>query len=747
LNARDHWVRLARHTPIGLLLDFDGTLVPLAATPDLARPDAELVSLLEGLAASPGVVVAVVSGRSRADLDQRFGDTPSLWLAAEHGAQLRGEGGWRSVLAGDRAEIEDLYAGLDALALRHPGALAERKSWSVAFHFRNVGRRALPALLVEVEVACHAWLRGHPGYEIVPGAAVIEIRPATARKSVAVPWVREKNGADTRVVAIGDDITDEDMFAVLGAGDEGILVGAGVGRATVARWTLESPETVRRFLEWLVAVRGTGVPPEPSVLPRLRRAWTAPVASGRGHGLLAVSNRLPELRDPISPDAERVRPVGGLVAALQPVLASRGGLWLGSSGRTVPGDAFGAVRVDADAAPALAWLDLPTLVHERYYNGFCNRSLWPLFHTLPGRVRFETAEWDAYVAVNDHFAQAATELVPSDCAVWVHDFHLLLLAAGLRQRGHRGPLGLFLHVPFPGVDLFRVIPWADRLLDGMLAFDLLGLQTADDVRNLLQVVGTLSPATVADDVIEHRGRRIRVRAVPIGIVPDPFEGQPEPDEGEEATGLLQSVAGTKLILGVDRLDYTKGIPERLDAFARLLNLFPEWRGKVSLVQISVPSRADVHEYQEQRHRIEATVGRINGELGEADWTPVRYLYRSYRRDELSRFYRAADVCLVTPLRDGMNLVAKEFVAAQAPEQPGVLVLSRFAGAAAELTDAVLTNPFHADGMASDLDRALRMPLAERGERHARLLAAVHRTTALSWAEGFVTALEACRRVE
>jgi trehalose 6-phosphate synthase len=299
-------------------------------------------------------------------------------------------------------------------------------------------------------------------------------------------------------------------------------------------------------------------------------------------------------------------------------------------------------------------------------------------------------------------------------------------------------------VPFPGIDLFRIIPWADRLLEGMLAFDLVGLQTPDDVRNFLQVVGSLSPATVADDVVEHRGRRIRVRAFPIGIVPESFEPVAEPEEGEEATKLLQSVAGTRLVLGVDRLDYTKGIPERLEAFARLLERFPEWRGKVSLVQISVPSRADVLEYQEQRHRVEAAVGRINGEFGEADWTPVRYLYRSYRRDQLSRFYRAADVCLVTPLRDGMNLVAKEFVAAQTPEQPGVLVLSRFAGAAAELTDAVLTNPFHADGMARDLDRALRMSEAERRERHARLLTAVHRSTAITWAEAFVAALEACR---
>ncbi|HET7039275.1 MAG TPA: trehalose-6-phosphate synthase [Gemmatimonadales bacterium] len=462
--------------------------------------------------------------------------------------------------------------------------------------------------------------------------------------------------------------------------------------------------------------------------------------------LLAVSNRLPELRDPVSPDEERSRPVGGLVAALQPVLSGRGGLWLGWSGKTIKGDAFGRVRKDPKTDPPLAWIDLPESAYERYYNGFCNRGLWPLFHMLPGRVRFEEGEWEAYVAVNDRLAEAATELVVPDCAVWVHDFHLLLLAAGLRRRGHRGPLGLFLHVPFPAVDLFRVIPWADQLLEGLLAFDLLAFQTPNDVRNFKQAADRMASATIMEEGVEVAGRVTCVRALPIGIVPEPFETTNGSEDVAETEELLRSLAGKKLVLGVDRLDYTKGIPERLEAFARLLALAPEWRGKVSFIQISVPSRAEVPDYQEQRHRIEAAVGRINGELGEANWTPVRYLYRSYRRDQLSRFYRAADVCLVTPLRDGMNLVAKEFVAAQqAAEQPGVLVLSRFAGAAAELRDAVLTNPFFPDGMARDLDRALRMPLDERRERHRRLLEVVHRTTAASWAESFLQALEACRR--
>jgi trehalose 6-phosphate synthase len=264
------------------------------------------------------------------------------------------------------------------------------------------------------------------------------------------------------------------------------------------------------------------------------------------------------------------------------------------------------------------------------------------------------------------------------------------------------------------------------------------------VDNFRHTVGALSPAQISDDAVVHRGRRIRVRAFPIGIIPEPFQEPTEVAVAEEVAALLRAIAPSRLVLGVDRLDYTKGIPQRLEAFGRLLELYPEWRGRVSLVQISVPSRADVPEYAEQRQLVETIVGRINGEYGEAAWVPIRYLYRSYNHAQLAELYRAAAVGYVTPLRDGMNLVAKEFVAAQEPGEPGVLLLSKFAGAAAELKEAVLTNPWHVDGMARDLDRALRMELSERQERHQRLLAVVTRTTATTWAEDFIEALTACQ---
>jgi len=397
--------------------------------------------------------------------------------------------------------------------------------------------------------------------------------------------------------------------------------------------------------------------------------------------------------------------------------------------------------------PALAWIDFPKDWYTKYYQGLCNRTLWPLFHSFTGNVRFSREEWECYGEVNEAFAAAAVDLVGTDTPIWVHDYHLLLLASALRKRGHRGPVGHFLHIPFPGVDLFSLLPWADRLLDAMLDFDLLGFQTPGYVDNFRQCVGAMSPAKVSDDVVLHHGRRIRIRDFPIGIIPEDFQ-HPQPSElTEEITAILSPVSRSRKFLGVDRLDYTKGIPERLLAFGRMLELFPEWRSKTSFLQVSVPSREDVPEYVDQRARVENVVGRINGEFGEANWVPIRYLYRSYSRDQLALLYRSADVGCVTPLRDGMNLVAKEFVAAQDPLDPGVLLLSRFAGAAHELPDAVLTNPWDVDGMARDMDRALRMGLEERRQRQERLLLAVSKTTALTWAREFIKTLEACRTRE
>ncbi len=744
MNPSDPWLALARHAPLAILTDLDGTLIPFAARPEEARPGAEVLEVVAGLAKLPGTSVAVVSGRRREELDRMFAELPAVSLVAEHGAWRRGDGAWQAAPTPRATPPEGIAAELEKLAAGVKRAHVERKSWSACLHYREVSRREKGALVVAAQAAVAGWVKGHPEYEMLDAAEALEVRAAVMKKSNAVGWLRERAGAGTRILLLGDDVTDEDMFRAAGPGDEPVMVGSAGGRSTAARWRLAGPNETMAFLRWLVEARADRPTPAPVALPVPVSTRPRGKRPDTPQKLLVISNRLPDLRSPVSPEDVRKRNVGGLVSALEPVMSKHGGMWLGWNGRTAPADAPPVARSAENGSPGLAWVEIPQDAYELYYNGFCNRSLWPLFHTLPGRARFADAEWDAYRRVNALYGAAAADLVSADSPVWVHDYHLYLLASELRRLGHRGPIGHFLHIPFPSVDVFSMIPWAEELLEAMLEFDLVGFHTRRFAENFLQAVGVLSPAVVGDDVVQHRGRRVRVGVFPIGIVPEGFQEAADSETAAEITALLQATAPAKLVLGVDRLDYTKGIPERLEAFGRFLELHPEWKGKVSLVQVSVPSRADVPEYAEQRQRIENLVGRINGEHGEAHWVPVRYLYRSYPLRHLAQLYRAADVAMVTPLRDGMNLVAKEFVAAQDPARPGVLLLSRFAGAAEEMKDALLTNPWHTDGMVRDLLRALEMPEAERIARHGKLAAGVARTTAASWAEDFLTALEACR---
>jgi trehalose 6-phosphate synthase len=734
----DHWLSVARHTPLAILADLDGTLIPFAPTPEEARPDRELLELLASLAELPGLRIVIVSGRPQAVLEGYFPE-PSLWLVAEHGAWCRGGGAWQPTIDLDEQPIHGLAEGLERIAKDHPGARVERKTWSAVLHYRLVRPHDRASLAVEASVAIDAFLAQHPSFERLDGNQVIEVRPSSARKSMAVAWARQQIGPDVRIVGIGDDLTDEHLFAALGPLDESIRVRGDIPRRSHARWEVDGVPAARRFLAFVRDVRcgesATDVPLVP--------ARPAAPSLSSSDAVLVVSNRLPDLRSSQPLDNVRRANVGGLVSALESVLAERRGMWLGWGGNVVPDTDEPGSGVD-DGSPPLVWFDYKQSWLRDYYGGFCNATLWPLFHSFPGRVVIDEKSWKSYVELHEVFADAAYRHARPGDSVWVHDYHLLLLARALRARGHRGPIGLFLHVPFPPLDVFTMLPWAREIIDAMLDFDLVGFHTQGYLTNFVACAGSLLESRAGPAVIENRGHLTQVGAFPIGILPESFQEAPEPAVATEIEGFMQSLGSAKLVLGVDRLDYTKGIPERLLAFGRLLELFPQWRGKVSLVQISVPSRADVPEYSEQRATIEGIVGRVNGEYGEAHWVPIRYLYRGYTRNHLSQLYRAARVGYVTPLRDGMNLVAKEYVAAQNPEDPGVLVLSQFAGAAAEMKDAIITNPYFTDGMARDLDRALRMPLDERKTRHARLLAAVEHTTAQSWATSFLDALEQCR---
>jgi trehalose 6-phosphate synthase len=722
-------LELIAHAPrLALLVDLDGTLIPFAPTVEDAVLAEDVASRLRTLG-EVGVQVVVVSGRPRASIDDLLPRIPGAWWVAEHGAWRKDGPSWRGPTVPGTG-LGELAARLGGLVAGFTGARIEHKTLSVCVHWRQVDEEGRAALVPAVELAVDDWLESHPDHDRLAGADMLEVRPTAYHKGIAVSWTRERlEGAP--IVAIGDDVTDEDMFRALGAEDVGIAVGQRPAGRSHAAIVVDDVAGVHDLLAWLAAERVGG-----RRAPAPARAIESRAPGATRTSLLVISNRTPVVAaDP------RKREVGGLVAALGPALQRHGGVWLGWSGQE--GAAI-ELTVDDDALPRRASFDFPPAWRRLFYGGFCNRALWPLLHGFTSRVRYEDEEWTQYVDANATYARLAAELVDPDATIWVHDYHLLLVAAALRHRGHRGPIGLFLHVPFPSRDVFETLPWGAELLDAMLAFDLIGVHTTAYAENFLAVASSVLGARASHGMVYHRHGETEVAPLPIGIDPEPFRHDAVVETSREIEGMRAGLGGRKLLLGVDRLDYSKGVPERLEAFERLLERHARWRRQVTMVQVSVPTRADVPAYAELRQRVENLVGRINGRFGDADWVPVRYLYRSYDHAVLAQLYRAADVAVVTPLRDGMNLVAKEFVAAQDPAQPGALVLSRFAGAAESLRDAVLTNPYHRDGLADDLDRALAMPLEERRARHARMLAAVLGCTAEGWAASFLTALRHAR---
>jgi trehalose 6-phosphate synthase len=706
-QSPNRWRALARTRPLALLVDLDGTLIEFKPTLEQATLDRETAQLLTRLVET-GVQVVVVSGRPHESIDRMRALVPGAWWAAEHGS-WRWDPELSAKPSGGAPELDALERKLAPLAAT-AGTRTERKSLSLCFHWRGVAGDERPDLITAVETTCDEWLEEHPGFERLGGVDMLEIRRTNVHKGMAVSWVRDRiRGA--RVIAMGDDLTDEDMFAELDDGDASIGVGP---RAMQTDARAVNVRAARAFLHWLAETRlGAELP-----LPITPAAEAPP---RKRYRMLVMSNRTPALTH------GRAREVGGLVSALEPALRDEHGVWLGWSGQERGND--WRVVIDTNELPARARFDLPSTVRQQFYGGFCNRVLWPLLHGFPARVKCSPGDWEAYVLANERYARHALELAQRDATNWVHDYHLLLVARALRAMGHRGRIGMFLHTPFPSREALETLPWSNDLIDAMLDFDLLGFQTQQ------YAVAFLAAASA----VHRKPRTAEVGVFPATIDPQPFRRRT--DEVREIAGLRKAIGDHRLILGVDRLDYSKGIPERLDAYERLLDRSPEWRKKVTFFQVSVPSRAEIPDYAELREQVEGMVGRINGRFGETDWVPVRYLYRSYDHEVLAQLYRLADVALVTPLRDGMNLVAKEFVAAQDPAKPGVLVLSQYAGAADTLTSALITNPFHPEGLAADLDCALRMPQAERLQRHRMLLSALEREgDAKAWAQRFLDRL-------
>jgi trehalose 6-phosphate synthase len=451
--------------------------------------------------------------------------------------------------------------------------------------------------------------------------------------------------------------------------------------------------------------------------------------------LVVVSNRV------AVPDETHA---GGLAVAMLAALEEIGGLWFGWSGKIDP-QRSGKLHEQTVGDIQYVTIDLSRRDHADYYNGFANRSLWPLLHFRVDLVDYSRETYAAYRRVNALFAEKLAPLLRDDDLVWIHDYHLIPLAALLREHGVRCKLGFFLHVPMPSSDLLAALPQHGRLFEGLSAYDLVGFQTERDLERFQDYVRLFGRGKVIDHgVLETPGGRLlRAGAFPISIDTAHIARQAAAAVDKASVKrLAASLSGRALAIGVDRLDYSKGLPERFRAFERYLQRHPEQLGKLTFLQIAPVSRGDVAEYRTLREELEQLAGHINGSHAEPDWTPMRYVNRNYPHPSLTGFYRLARIGLVTPLRDGMNLVAKEFVAAQDPQDPGVLVLSSFAGAARELDSALLVNPYDLDGVADAIAIAMRMRLAERRERWQAMMDTLRTHDISAWRRNYLAALAA-----
>lgn len=450
--------------------------------------------------------------------------------------------------------------------------------------------------------------------------------------------------------------------------------------------------------------------------------------------LVVVSNRV------TIPERSEKAVAGGLAVALREALEQHGGLWFGWSG-AISEDS--TVRTIQRGKVTYAVTDLSEIERQTYYLGFSNRALWPNMHYRLGLTEFSRTDYAGYLAVNRRFAKSLSGLLSPEDVIWIHDYHLIPLAAELRRRGVKNRIGYFHHIPWPPAEVFGAMPFSTTLISTMGAYDLVGVQTQIDARNLVNGLVMMCGARADGAKVTMGRRETMVQAFPIGIDVEAFRKLAAASVRAATTPIRVTTGplGTrKLVIGVDRLDYSKGIVQRLEAFGQFLRSHPEYRKEVGLLQIAPPSRSDVPEYAELDRQSDEVAGRLNAALGEFDWSPIRVVKRAYSRSALAGFYRRAQVGLVTPMRDGMNLVAKEYVAAQDPADPGVLVLSRFAGAAQQLGEALIVNPYDTHEVAEAIRTALAMPKSERQRRFERLYATISATDIDWWTRRYLSVL-------
>jgi trehalose 6-phosphate synthase len=455
--------------------------------------------------------------------------------------------------------------------------------------------------------------------------------------------------------------------------------------------------------------------------------------------LVVVSNRV------AVPDGKPGGRAGGLEVAVKAALRNRQGVWFGWSGN-VSSDGMETHTIEQDNISYVV-TDLGSEDYQEYYNGFANRVLWPVLHYRFDLAEFSRRDLSGYLRVNEHFATELDKFIRPDDVIWVHDYHLMPLARALRARGHKNRIGYFLHIPCPPPEVLTALPNHERLIPSLGEYDLVGFQTGDDAFNFSRYLTRECGYHSRDFSYAVGEREVRVDVFPVGIETEAFSKiARRAVKSTMVQNVIGSLNGRAMIIGVDRLDYSKGLNLRLDAFEHFLASCPDWREKVTYLQITPKSRSEIPEYVQMEQLVSQAAGRINGTYGQADWTPIRYVNRAYSRTALAGFYRSARAALVTPLRDGMNLVAKEYIAAQDAEDPGVLVLSRFAGAAHECKEALLVNPYDTEAVAGAINRALAMPLAERRERHAAMYDTLVRNDIAHWAERFIATLTRPPRV-
>ncbi len=719
------WERAHSASERMLMLDYDGTLAPFHVLRMQARPPESTVKILTEILEAGHTRIVLVSGRPTQQVRTLLDDL-NVEVFGAHGFERSTVDGVLTRQELSEKEIAGLEAAKNAATSVGLEEFLELKPASIAVHVRGLE----PDKSLEVEelswniytpiaekfdLECRAFNGG------------VELRSRRYHKGTAVDILLAESSPDVFAVYLGDDDTDEDAFKTISGRGVGVKVGSDASDSA-AQGYLETQEEVEVFLRrWHQAVTHG------------RSRFTA---SRRKSRLVVISNRLPALEK----DAQggRRKPVGGLATALEAALSQSeaGGLWMGWSGKTLKTRRAPNIQDAPEGNLRLMGVDLTSREYEAYYNGFCNNTIWPLFHNFPTLAKMSGWQLEVYRSVNAMFANQLIPQLQENDLVWAHDYHLMLLGDELRQAGWGGRLGFFLHIPFPSLDNLAILPDFMRFLLAMQEFDLIGFQTRTYMDNYVQACKRALGSEWDGYVLRTGERFQRVGAYPIGIDVNRFlPDSTFADRNPRKKSLRDSFGGREIIIGVDRLDYTKGMPERILAFEKLLSTNPKLRKKISFMQISSPSRTQVPEYIEQKQRMDSLVGRINGEMGEHDWEPIRYLYRTYTQDKLTEFYRDSRVGLVTPLRDGMNLVAKEYIAAQYPDNPGTLVLSRFAGAVEELEEAVIVNPYLPEDTAQGIALALEMSLEERIDRHQAMLKKISHQTVNKWARDFLFDLQ------